>query len=64
MEALRLGGAMSCSWKRGETGLGEVVDAVRGLPVTECVEREELYSGLTGEMMLDGATDETMEDLD
>lgn len=31
MEALRFGGAVSESWKRGETGLGAVVDGARGL---------------------------------
>ena len=34
------------------------------LPVAEYAEREELYSGLTGEMMLDGGTEETTDDLD
>jgi hypothetical protein len=32
VEALRLGGAVSGSWKRGETGLGAMVDGARGLP--------------------------------
>ena len=31
MEALRFGGAVSESWKRGETGLGAVVEGPRGL---------------------------------
>ena len=37
-----------------------MVDGARGLLVAEYPEREELYSGLTGEMMLDGGA----EDLD
>ena len=52
------------SWKRGETGLGAVVEDVRGWAVVEWVEREELCRGLTGEMMLDGWTEEMVEDLD
>ena len=64
VEALRFGGAVSCSWKIGDTGLGAVVDGARRLPVIECVDREELYSGLTGDMMLEGGTEETVEDLD
>lgn len=36
VEALRFGGAVSDSWKRGETGLGAVVDAaLRALLVVE-----------------------------
>lgn len=63
--ALRFIGAVSDSWKIGETGLGAVVDGARGLPsVAEYAEREVLYSGLTGEMMLDGGTEETTVDLD
>ena len=31
VEALRFGGAVSESWKRGETGLGAVVEGARGL---------------------------------
>jgi len=32
VEALRFGGAVSESWKRGETGLGAMVDGARALP--------------------------------
>ena len=63
--ALRFIGAVSDSWNMGETGLGAVVDGARGLPpVAEYAEREVLYSGLTGEMMLDGGTEGTTVDLD
>ena len=35
VDARRLFGVLSLSSKRGETGLGAVVDGARGLPVVE-----------------------------
>lgn len=70
VDALRFGGAwsrsrslsLSASWKRGETGLGAVVDgAPRALFVPE---REELCRGLMGETMLGGRAEDAAEACD
>lgn len=38
VEALRFGDAVGESWKRGETGLGAVVEGARGLPLSPVAE--------------------------
>lgn len=67
VDALRFGVAWlrsrsrSASCKRGETGLGAVVEEARALIV---LEREELCMGLMGETMLGGRAEDAAEACD